>query len=537
MNDRIAPHRLKGGEGKSALARDVTNKIPATGWTFYEAVVSRLCTYHPDAPAQWECRYCGIGWCSQCIATNTIQTYGISGTHQAQSYCPSCNRPVKKIVPRRTDQSFWKVLPQLLGFPFHYQPLLFIFPISILTVILSSLGFSFFFLIFLWGGMLPLAFAALQETAQGKLSSPKVTGKMLHDKLWGTVKHFTICFVLFFSFVLLAETAGLAVGLLYLGVIVMVVPAVITVLFFTESLVRAAHPRLLILTAQKLGRGYLSLALLLDCFIIVSLGSGAFIRSFLSPDFEHLFLSMAVSYFTVVAYQLIGCVIYQGTKALATIPDFRDYFEIEEERATDSPQQGVLHIVDRLIAEDRIQDAITYIQDKTAGAIDDLELAQRYYDLLKLRHDVKKLLDHAKQYLDLLVSSNREKDLCTVYLDCRKEDPDFSPSPSTFFKIGRLLNKEGNSQDAVDAFIQFITVYHRNTLTPKAYFLAAMILHEQLKESDQAIRILKAMINGYPDHHMTRQAREYLKTVMRKLRRETTRFDTPVHELHALKTM
>jgi len=91
--------------------------------------MTKLCNFHPDRPAQFECKQCGIAWCLECIDTNTIQTYGIAGGQKAQYYCPTCNRPVRKVVVKE-KQNPWRNIAELLLEPLQAHILMIMLPVS-----------------------------------------------------------------------------------------------------------------------------------------------------------------------------------------------------------------------------------------------------------------------------------------------------------------------------------------------------------------------------------------------------------------------
>ena len=429
--------------------------------------MDKLCTSHPDVPAQWECRHCRTAWCAGCIETSTIQSYEISDSQKARYYCPTCSRPLRKIaVSCSPIASCWAVLPTLAMLSFHPQPLLFIAPISIIAGFLASLGISPLVLVFLWGGMLPLALSALEQTAQGKLVPPHVTGGIQNLFRYG-LKHF--CFFSVLSLFLAGDGVSIPIKMACMAFAAAVVPLCIIVLFLSERANEALRPQLLALTARQLGRSYICIMFLFISFLIIAFGTSTILRDLVSAAIARLFQITALNYFTLVAYQLIGYSIYQRSQLLATIPSFKEYFFREGQLAADLTRNQVLEVVDQLIAEDRMDDAITYVDTKAGSALFDLELSQRYYDLLTLHHNVAKQLEHAKVYLDLLAVKGKAQELCNVFLTCKKEDPSFSPSPTTFFTIGRLLNKAGDFRAAAEAFGQFVAAYRHSTKIGRAH--------------------------------------------------------------------
>ncbi len=499
--------------------------------------MNRLCNLHPESPAQWECRQCSIAWCNDCIDENTIHAYGIAGAQKAQYYCPTCTRPVKKIRLRKGVQSSRADIRALFLQPLQVQPFLFMISISILSAIVASAGLHPVFLPLFWGALLPLAITGLQITAKETPLLPKLTKLAMLDTVPDVFKHFIVFLLVFATFVALVDVTGMFAGLLYLCLMLALIPAVVTILLLTERLRSALHPRLIITTVRKLGETYVIPAILLPIFLILSYAVGSWMEGLLSSDLQRISLTMAASYFTLVSYLLIGHMVHRCQETLVTVSAFDGYFAREQASVEESSQKKVLKIVDLLIAEDRLDDAIEYVENKTSEFVFDCDLAQRYYDLLKTKRETNKLMDHAKVYLDLLAAGDKKDKMCEVYVACQSEDPLFAPSPSTLFKIARRLNNKGQAQEAASAYCQFATFYRDSSFAPKSLFLAATILNEQLREPEKAVAMLKEMVNRYPDYQTNRVAREYLKTLMQELRQKNTRPAAPVYELNAVKSM
>lgn len=165
------------------------------------------------------------------------------------------------------------------------------------------------------------------------------------------------------------------------------------------------------------------------------------------------------------------------------------------------------------IKDGNIDHAIAFIRSELGAEIKDLNIAERYYKLLKIRQDNLKMIDHAKKYLDLLIKEKEWDKACQVYSDCSDLDKNFIPSTSSLFKIASLLNEKGNPKGAIDAYNRFVKSAPQNPLTPKAYFLSANIFNEKLNLPQKAAKILKALIKKYPDNEIIPHVESYLKKV------------------------
>ncbi len=173
----------------------------------------------------------------------------------------------------------------------------------------------------------------------------------------------------------------------------------------------------------------------------------------------------------------------------------------------------LLNRVDMLIKEGKLDDAISLIKSETLGAITALGLAERYYNLLKLKEQIPEMLQHGKVYLNLLAKANRKAKLVEVYSECISKDPNFTPKPTTLLKAASLLNESGKHEESIDAYSRFIKANPENPLVPKAYFLASSIFNEKLKNPRKAAKILKTVIRKYPNHDIIPHVQRYLSDI------------------------
>jgi TolA-binding protein len=81
------------------------------------------------------------------------------------------------------------------------------------------------------------------------------------------------------------------------------------------------------------------------------------------------------------------------------------------------------------------------------------------------------------------------------------------------FRVANCLNEAGNPKGAVNTYNRFIKASPRDPFIPKAYFLAANIINEKLKNPSQAAGILKRLIKAYPNHEITPHVEKYLRQI------------------------
>ena len=241
---------------------------------------------------------------------------------------------------------------------------------------------------------------------------------------------------------------------------------------------------------------------------------GRYIIAFL-PAVSHRFLfTVAKNFYIIVSYHLMGYVIFQYHEKIGYEVALDDEdLSTQDVTSEQGVENEILNRANIFIKEGKIDDAISLIRNETGGAISDLNLAECYYNLLKIKQLIPEMLKHARAYLDLLAKANQKEKLCEVYSECVSKDVGFTPSPSTLFKIAGCLNEAGNPKGAMEAYNRFVKAYPKNPLTPKAYFLAANVINEKLKNPRKAAGILKGLIKTYPNHEIIPYAQKYIRRI------------------------
>jgi tetratricopeptide (TPR) repeat protein len=387
--------------------------------------------------------------------------------------------------------------------------------LSIATVLFAKVGiFGAVIRLIIWGIMLKYSYAALKNTADGDLSPPKINSETISEDFGVVFKQIGIYIAVGIAFGLVAASAGPITGFLFLGFAILSIPAMIIVLAATSSLFHAINPLVFARMAWRIGWGYLLMYLFLAFLGSAPAFLGRYIIAYL-PAGTHLFLlNIAQSFYTLISYHLMGYVIFQYHEEIGYEVDLDlDQFSRQELASEQSSDNELLNRVDILIKDGKIDDAISLIRDDTGGVISDLDIAERYYNLLKIKRDFPEMLKHGKLYLDLLAQSGQKESLCEVYSDCVSKNSLFTASPSTLFKIASCVNEAGNPKGAIEAYNRLIKTHPKNPLIPKAYFLAANIINERLKNPGKAAGILKALMKAYPNHEIIPYAQRYLRQI------------------------
>lgn len=470
-----------------------------------------FCDYHPTRPARWNCPKCQVNYCSDCITKRVNELYG---TQETYHLCPKCNQRANSLGLGNTIVPFWNRLPKFFTYPFHPRPLTFIVLLSLAGICLSELPlFSCIAPIVIWGVLLKYSYASLKNTARGDLSPPKINAQTISDDFHQVFKQVILFIIIGIAFRQIATITGPHIGLLFLGFVLLSLPAMIIILVTTDSLLHAVNPIIFVSMAWRIGWGYL-----LMYFLLGILGSGPavlarYVIQFLPTGSHLFFLGIAKSFFTIASYNMMGYVILQYHEEIGYSVDdnIEDLSAEPTEKSASNKSDEMLNQVNILIKDGKINDAIALIKNDTGGVIGDLNLSERYYNLLKISQRTSEMLAHGIVHLDLLVKENEKHKACEVYTESLSKHPHFTPNPSTLFKIASWLNEAGNAKGAIQAYNKFIKANPKSPLIPKAYFLAAQLIGEKLKNPQKAMGVLKGLIKTYPDHDVVPYAQEYLE--------------------------
>lgn len=469
--------------------------------------MSLHCSYHPTQPAAWSCPQCDAYLCKECVITRRIEHYGRMKEFQL---CPKCNVYVKKLSIANAIVPFWKRLPHFFAYPLvSFHSLILLAVVSALTILFTGHGiFNILMRFALFGIVLKYAYSALASTSNGNLKAPQIGMKTISDNFEIVFKQLVIYFLVGFIFFTLCGVFGVVVGSLFLIFALLLLPAMIIILAVTNSIFAAVNPFVFLRLAWRIGWPYLALY-----FFLTILGSapsliGRFIGPHVSLSLFVFIISFVSGYYMIVSYHLMGYVLFQYHEEAGYAIDYDD--EEQANETADGEKNELFNNINIYIKEGDIDGAISLIQQETHGEIDTIELADRYYALLRLKQRNQEMVDFGKKYLALLTKKNQKEKISEVYRECKALDASFVPEPSTLYVVARALNETGHHEKALNVFTCLIKGKPNDPMVPNALFFIAKILNEKLNEPVKAIGILKHLLQKYPFHENTTFVQAYI---------------------------
>jgi tetratricopeptide (TPR) repeat protein len=470
------------------------------------------CNYHATTPAQWNCARCATNYCGACITRRSVERYGRKAILH---FCPKCNDEAQRLAISNVVVPFWNRLPHFFLYPLHPRPLAFMIMLAAASVLFAGPGLVNGLMgIAIFGVLLKYSHAALTKTARGSFTPPPINAETISQDFQLVFKQLAIFIIIGFATVHVIAVAGAWVGIAFLIAAVLAVPAMIIVLVATKSLLNALNPVVCGGMVWRIGWGYLVMYLFLA---ILAAAPGLLTRYFIAylPAASHVFLfNLAKCFYTIISYHLMGYVMLQYHEEVGyeVDADEKDSF-LSKDAAADEASSQLLTRVDIFIKEGKIDDAISLIKGETPGDMTNLDLAERYFNLLKIKQLIPDMLKHARRYLELLAEAKDKTRLREVYAACVAADPGFTPGAAAVFKIAGCFNDAGDPKDAIQVYHRFIKAYPKDPLIPKACFLAANIISEKLKNPQRAAGLLKGVLKAYPNHDLVPHIQKYLKQV------------------------
>lgn len=462
------------------------------------------CKYHPDVPARWNCADCGIDFCMDCVSTDYTR-------HKA--HCPVCKTEVEPVAAKNFIVPFWQRLDKLLAYPLQMSPAVFIVVVALVLSFLPSMfrivdGICILMLY-------KYSFVILERTAWGRRDAPEVDMEIFFDRFWLPAKFFAIIILMAVAiYYMYANLGVVAAGLLAL-MFLLGLPAMLMVLATEEDFFRAINPTVYIAVMRAIGPAYfLMYAFLLLTFVISQLGQIVLWTSL--PGFlgEPLGYLLAI-YGMVLSFHLMGYVVYQyhdelGFNVSRTIDTRPEAFDDGNVQRTDME----LNEIQILITEGKAEEAMARLRAKVARNSTNLALHDLYLKTLLEKHQAEEYLAHARQYVNILLGTNKWKEAARVFEQAFNLDKSFRPSdPDKFYLLARVLRESR----AFKAMVGLINGFHKQHANhpdlPKLYLLAAQVLNEELNAGKQAEQILVFLERNYAQHELAGEIRGNLNTV------------------------
>ncbi|MGF1525268.1 MAG: hypothetical protein ACFCBW_00505 [Candidatus Competibacterales bacterium] len=347
------------------------------------------------------------------------------------------------------------------------------------------------------------AFAVLEQVALGEDRPPALDGELWSTGLGLPVKYFLLMVILLLVGLQVLHL-GTEVGLIYLLVVMLLLPASTMVLAMERRLGAALNPGFLLATVARLGMNYL---LLYGLLILVSLGYLQALNALASLEQQTArtallaFLTQWLgNHSTLVTFYLMGYLIYQRQEELG----------FEAEANSQSRRQREAHPWAAPLAQGDWTAAAGELEQYLRWNSDDLDAQLAFHRVLLKLDNRPRVREQGRLLIHQLLEARRRAEAVTVYLACHQLDGEFVPRDGQHVEIlAQMLRQRRQFDEALDLLNGFTRANLQDPTTPELYLLALQILVEDLGQFKKALAVADFVESRYPEHRCIAQVKIY----------------------------
>ncbi len=406
-------------------------------------------------------------------------------------------------------------MPKFFIYPLQLHAILLVMALALLSALFPTtlLVYLFCFVV-----STKYAYTVLTTTAKGNLKAPQMSIELFNSNVLQVFKQYILFAALGGIATLIAKYTGI-VGMGAFGLICFILmPAMFMVLVSSNSVLAALNPMIVVPIVTRIGWRYALMFLFLLLLLMApaailylapeSLPAG--VGVFLATFFQH--------YYTFIAYNLMGYVLLQYHEEIGFDVDY-DYFikssqtKKEQEQVPTTPEEILTNQINIMVKSGQHEEALALIREESRGKENDVELSDKYFNLLKICQKRDSYIKHGPYHLGLLINQHKKAKAIKVYQELA-DDKEIEIPASSVLTIGRLFFERGEHQNASNCYISFIKSNPGHEKLPDAYFPLIKLLNEHTGNKPKAKQLAKGLIKTYPEHSLTPAVANYVQTMM-----------------------
>ena len=293
-------------------------------------------------------------------------------------------------------------------------------------------------------------------------------------------------------------------------VVAVMLPATVILVVMEDSMLRVLDPRMWFELMRRVGGEYLllcaQLALLAIGVVLLIRIMGKLLPGNMAEALSHgLFL-----YLLLVVYHGLGSLLHARRAALelpdAPAPSRRLVAATPEETSAVAE-------ADRLLAERKPAESAAVLDRLIRGRGATAPVHRRYREQLAQLGDEAGLLRHARDYVAVLLHLGQEREALALYLEAKQRDAGFQlGDPQPVSDLIAIAARNQQSKLAVSLYEEFARRFPRDRdLVPNG--LAAAKLMDRLDRDDEARRLLRELIERFPEHALRAELESALAAI------------------------
>ena len=434
------------------------------------------------------------------------------GALEINYFCPACNLPAENIGLGHLIEPFWTRMPKFFTYPLQLHPLLLLVALAALVTFFSG---SFLVHLFFFVVATKYAYSVLTTTAKGSFQAPSVTFQLINEDIMQVFKQYVVLGILGGLTAFIFGATGPVGGFVFLAFIAVFAPAMLMLLVATNSVLVALNPFKFVPVVTRIGWRYF----LMYLFIVLLYGAPAAFFNYFPlalPVALTTFVVVCVQqYYTFIIYHLMGYVLLQYHEEIGYDVDYEYFMEksMPEEFVEVNEKDRLLNQIGILVQSGRHEDALKLLYDETKGSFTDVDLSERFLNLLKMVQKEEGMQKHAKAHLDLLVKQNKKKKAVETYTEYFEGKKMQDITPDSLIKVAKWLTERNQPEKALPCYVSFVETNKNHPALPEAYFSLARLLHERIGNTPKAKQIVQALLSTYPDHELIPEIKSYQTTM------------------------
>lgn len=308
----------------------------------------------------------------------------------------------------------------------------------------------------------------------------------------------------------------------------LLLPSAAVVIALEDSFFRALNPLRAFHLLGAMGRAYFVLWILF--LAIAGARQAAFRVGMDWPAVLRLPVEMAVvTYLGLVLFALMGYALYQYHQELHLDVDV-DFDEHREAggaeaiagagsahaaRAAAAPAKDPWERkLQELEAAGNLREAIAEVKDRMRYDRHDVPLNVRLHGLYRKLGDRDVILAHGQQYLTALARAGQGRQAAALLKELQAMDPAFHPEDGdVVLPAATAALQQGEVPLATGLLRGFDKRFPQHKDTAPVFFLGARLLSEANRQHAQAAKILRAVLQRFPEHPVAGEARVYLQVL------------------------
>ena len=169
--------------------------------------------------------------------------------------------------------------------------------------------------------------------------------------------------------------------------------------------------------------------------------------------------------------------------------------------------------VEELVGEGKLDEALGALYDALRHDKLDPALNERMHQLLLLKEDAPRTLRHGATYLKALTTAHQSSRALVALQRLQALDSGFEPPVDSLVPMARAAARGRDFPTAIKLLRGFDKRHPDHPDVPAALLLGARIAHEHLQQEERAIRILKALLQRFPEANVRETAVRYLASL------------------------